>query len=240
MIDFNKKFRLYTDASNYAIGAILCQYDDSEEYVVYYLSRVLKGPEINYSVTEKEALAVVWSVRYLRVYLIDRHFEIVTDHSALKWLMTIREPTGRLMRWSLYLQQYSFDISHRAGKSHTNADTLSRPFSKDSNKSSENNSSSVALTRHILVTTRANIKDQNTKILDRLIDIYNEKNLMNFLKHKKHLKNATKETKDKTAKLLPYFEYKNNHVIFQRDLNKEEFLVIPKEHERLNLIKNSS
>jgi len=126
MIDCSKKFRLYTDASSYAIGAILCQYNEIEEYVVYYLSRVLKGAEINYSITEKEALAVVYAVRHFRIYLIDQHFEIITDHSALKWLMSIKDSTGRLMRWSLYLQEFNFIIVRRAGRTHQNADAPCR------------------------------------------------------------------------------------------------------------------
>ena len=54
-------------------------------------------------------------------------FKVVTDHSALTWLMSITEPTGRLARWAIYLQSYTFDIEHRKGIKHQNVDVLSRP-----------------------------------------------------------------------------------------------------------------
>ena len=69
----------------------------------------------------------MWAVKYFRIYLNGTKFLIVTDHSALKWLMTINDPTGRLARWSLYLQAYDFEIIHRKGKKHSNVDALSRP-----------------------------------------------------------------------------------------------------------------
>ena len=66
-------------------------------------------------------------MKHFRVYLHGTKFIVITDHSALKWLMTINDPTGRLARWSLYLQAYDFEIIHRKGKKHTNVDALSRP-----------------------------------------------------------------------------------------------------------------
>ena len=53
--------------------------------------------------------------------------EVITDHAALDWLMTINDPTGRLARWSIYIQAYNFEIIHRKGKIHSNVDALSRP-----------------------------------------------------------------------------------------------------------------
>ncbi|CAF1074989.1 unnamed protein product [Brachionus calyciflorus] len=95
----NRKFIIYTDASYHAISAILCQVDnDGNEYVVAYSSRILKNAEIHYGITEKECLAVVFGVKKYRIYVYGTEFDVVTDHLALKWLMSISDPTARLAR----------------------------------------------------------------------------------------------------------------------------------------------
>ena len=81
---FDLNFLIYTDASGYAIGSVLAQKDENgNEYVVAYSSRLLKGPEIHYSITEKECLALVVAVKTHDPYLICCKFIVVTDHSAL-------------------------------------------------------------------------------------------------------------------------------------------------------------
>ena len=128
MPDLSKKFYLYTDASGTAIGCILGQKDEKEgEYACYYSSRVLHGAELNYGITEKECLAVVWAVKQFRHYLHGAKFTVITDHSALMWLMSIKDPNERLARWSIYLQAFDMEIVHKKGSEHSNADCLSRP-----------------------------------------------------------------------------------------------------------------
>ena len=77
-------------------------------------------------ITEQECLAIVWGVQHFHKYLATGHFTIVTDHSALKSLRTVENPTGRRARWIMKLQQYDFEVQHRSGRSNRNADAMSR------------------------------------------------------------------------------------------------------------------
>lgn len=125
--DFGKPFLLQTDASKVGIGAVLSQIDDQcREHAIVYLSRKMLPNELNYSVPEKECLAVVYAINKLRYYLQGHQFTVVTDHQALKWLENTRASHNRLMRWSLILQQFTFQVQYRKGIVNTNADGLSR------------------------------------------------------------------------------------------------------------------
>ena len=122
----DQPFIVQTDASDLGLGAVLTQRDKSgNERVISYASRALSEREKAFSATEKEALAVVFALEQFRVYLLGVHFLLVTDHSALQWLHSI-EPKGRIARWVMQLQEYSFTVRHKPGKLHSNADSLSR------------------------------------------------------------------------------------------------------------------
>jgi len=120
------QFILDTDASNHGIGAVLSQVQEGGEKVIAYYSRVFSRTERNYCVTRKELLAVISSMKFFHHYLYGREFVVRTDHISLKWLMTFRNLEGQLARWLEQLQQYNFEIIHRKGSLHSNADGLSR------------------------------------------------------------------------------------------------------------------
>lgn len=127
--DYSKPFLLYTDASGVGLGAVLAQHDDEgKEHPIIYLSRTLTPAESNYTITELECLAIVWSVRKLHAYLDGVKFTLITDHSALQWLFDFRGTNRRLVRWSMELQPYRewMTIKYREGRVHLNADPLSR------------------------------------------------------------------------------------------------------------------
>lgn len=120
------QFILDTDASDVAIGAELIQVQDGVERVVAYGSFSLSSAQRRYCTTRKELLAIVRFTQHFRHYLLGRAFTVRTDHSSLRWLMSFREPQGQLARWLEVLSQYEMTIQHRPGKSHINADVLSR------------------------------------------------------------------------------------------------------------------
>ena len=124
--DFELTFHLYVDASHTGIGLTLGQIIDGKERVIAYAGRDFNQAERNYSATEREALAVIDGIKRFQPYLHGRKFTIYTDHNALKWLMSIQDPTGRVARWALLIQQFDFDIVHRPGVTNGNADALSR------------------------------------------------------------------------------------------------------------------
>ena len=126
------QFILQTDASLKGLGFVLAQVQDQKERVISYGGRALSKSERNYSITELEALAVVEGIRKYRPYLLhSEKFKVVTDHCALKWLFTNHHSASRLVRWSLQLQAYSFEVVHIKGKHNSNADALSRMFTSE-------------------------------------------------------------------------------------------------------------
>lgn len=127
--NFTKKFITASDASDFAIGAILLQGPVGQDCPIAYASRILNKAEQNYNTTKKE-LAIVWAVKYFRPYIYGTHFEIVTDHKPLTWLFSVINTGSCLIRWRLKLEEYDYKIN-RAGKRNANADALSRNSSTD-------------------------------------------------------------------------------------------------------------
>lgn len=124
--DFTRQMVLTTDASGNAIGSILSQGKIGEDLPIAYASRTLNSAERNYSTVEKELLAIVWGCKHFRPYLLGRQFTIVTDHKPLTWIFSVKDPSSRLLRWRLLLEEYQYTIQYKAGKRNTNSDALSR------------------------------------------------------------------------------------------------------------------
>lgn len=118
---------LETDASDHGMGGCLKQVQGGDEKVIIYYSQKLSAAAQKYSTTERECLAVITFIEKARPYIegVDT-FTVVTDHASLLWLMKRPDPQGRLARWILRLQRYTFNIIHRPGKQMVTADALSR------------------------------------------------------------------------------------------------------------------
>ncbi|KRZ48049.1 Transposon Ty3-G Gag-Pol polyprotein [Trichinella nativa] len=124
--DFHRQFIVDVDASGDGLGAVLSQREEKAERVVAYASRTLTKAERRYCATRREMLGLVWALREFRPYLYGQRFLVRTDHSCLRWLTTFREPEGQVARWLESLAELDFEVEHRAGRLHGNADALSR------------------------------------------------------------------------------------------------------------------
>ena len=124
--DFQKPFILRTDASDKGIGAILLQERDGEKFPIAYGSKKLLPREQNYSVIERECLAIVWGIMKFQSYLYGQEFLLETDHAPLIYLKRSKMGNSRLMRWALFLQTYRFRIQAIKGKENVGADCMSR------------------------------------------------------------------------------------------------------------------
>jgi len=108
------------------VEVVLTQTDEEgKEYVVASTSRSNNSAKFNYSSYEGEALAAVWTIAYFWPYLYGQRFTLVTDHQPLKWLMKSDKFIDKFVRWALLLQEYDFEVVHRANITNFDADGLS-------------------------------------------------------------------------------------------------------------------
>ena len=109
-------YTLTTDASSFGIGAIISQRQQGGERVIAYASKTISKSQRNFSPTKRELFAIVYFTQHFRNYHMGQKFLIVTDHRALTWLYSFKEPDGLLARWIEKLGQFDFEIKHGAGK----------------------------------------------------------------------------------------------------------------------------
>jgi len=130
--NFTEPFYIQCDASSTGVGSVLFQLtSDGAERPIAFLSQKLNAAQRNYSVTELECYAAVLSVKKFRAYIEGYEFTIITDHASLQWLMSQKELSGRLARWSLKLQAFNFRIRHKKGSQNVVADAMSRVFADE-------------------------------------------------------------------------------------------------------------
>ncbi|KAI9177860.1 hypothetical protein LWI28_019962 [Acer negundo] len=120
--DFSQPFELHSDASKVGIRAVLSQ----DGKPVAYFSEKLTGSRVHYSTYDIEFYAVVQAVKHWRHYLFHRELILYTDHDSLRHLHSHDKISARHAAWSAYLQQFTFDLKHKAGVSNRVADALSR------------------------------------------------------------------------------------------------------------------
>lgn len=187
--DFNIPFVVQVDASQNGLGASLTQNIDRSERVIAYASRLLSDREQNFSVTEKECLALVWAVKKFRPYLEGYSFTAITDHQALRWLMTLEKPTGRLARWVLELQQFQFTVQYRKGTLNRVADALSRNPATDTSTINSGDPECLVTVNKPELTTAKKASLQDNPVNDNLESDWHAKKLNQVIQRPTYFKN---------------------------------------------------
>ncbi|CAM9840032.1 unnamed protein product, partial [Heterosigma akashiwo] len=125
--NWTKDFYLECDASRTGIGAVLMQeVGDGMKAPIAYTSRLTTSAEKNYSVYDLELLSVVHACQRFRQYIYGRHIKIFSDHVALRFLLSLKRPSGRLARWLMILSELDYSIHYKRGVDNKVADSLSR------------------------------------------------------------------------------------------------------------------
>ena len=124
--DVTKPFSLYTDASQYALGAVLMQKQNGEDRVIQYVSHQFTDAQKKWPTIEREAFAMVYSLQKLRPIILSTKVTIFTDHKPLRHIFTAEMQNARVQRWSIMISEFNCNIEYISEAKNVTADLLSR------------------------------------------------------------------------------------------------------------------
>jgi hypothetical protein len=168
-----KPYKLHTDASQTAVGAVLSQ-EDGGDKVIYYLSHKLTQAQQKWPTIEREMYAIIYAISKLRHFLLDASFTIYTDHKPLKHLFTSEMKNARVQRWAIMLDEYNCQIEYTSGKSNVTADLLSRldtPAAEEDNDMEIEVVDSTLLQGIDRLTELDKIKNVDVESIDPLVNL---------------------------------------------------------------------
>lgn len=154
--NFDKEFCITTDASKYACGAVLSQEYNGKQLPVAFASKTFTQGESNKSTIEQELIAIHWAILHFRPYIYGKRFLVKSDHRPLSYLFSMKNPSSKLTRMRLDLEEYDFVVEYLKGKENYVADALSRISIDELKELNEN----VLLINK--VTTRSDTRQRKT------------------------------------------------------------------------------
>jgi hypothetical protein len=123
---WEKEFHVHVDASGIALGAILAQPENGNmDHPICFSSKKISQVEHNYTTTEGEGFAMIYSLQKFRHYMLGSHFKFFTDHFVLKYLVNKPVLEGRMCRWLLLFQEFSFEVIIKPGRCNVDPNHLS-------------------------------------------------------------------------------------------------------------------
>jgi hypothetical protein len=133
--NWENKFHIHVDASGISLGAILVQpREGAMDHPIYFSSRKLSQAQCNYTITEREGLAMIYALQKFRHYLLGSYFNFFTDQSTLKYLVNKPVLEGIICQWLLFFQEFYFEVIIKPGRCNVGPDHLSRLASRESGK----------------------------------------------------------------------------------------------------------
>lgn len=246
--DFSKTFNVTVDASQLGCGAVISQEIEGIDRPIQFISRTFKKGETNKAIIEKELLAIHFALKTFRPYLYGQQFVVYSDHKPLIYLFKLKNPSSKLMRIKMDLEEYDFVIEHIKGKDNVVADALSRISIKDLFETYEQNqifkieitqnkpkihvknpkSKVIRETNPILAFTRSmskqkncNFNENSTSQLDNIQTNTNQKVYENIIqiKNNPRVRITNYKLNEKgTATMLTLTAFKNHKEIFKLKL----------------------
>lgn len=207
--NFQKEFELTTDASNFALGAVLAQ----EGRPITFISRTLDRTEENYAANEKEMLAIIWALTSLRNFLYgSKKVKIFTDHQPLTYALSHKNHNSKMKRWKAILEEYNYELKYQPGKTNRVADALSRiPTASDINATSSTQHSAESSSHDLIPTVETPINAFRNQLILNTGD-ENSYQLVNpFPSYQRHIITQQNFT---TSNIINFFKrYLNPHTI---------------------------